>query len=264
MDLMQPMAAYRAIRVRAEGGVCHITLARPETGNTINRTLVDEIGHALDTHEASAAIVVLEASPEVFCLGADFQGIAHDQQTGMELQNHVPEPLYDLWLRLATGPFVSVAHVRGKVNAGGIGFVAACDVVLCDESAVFSLSEMMFGLVPACVLPFLIGRIGFARANYLTLGTQSLPARQALQWGLVDACDENSENLLRKHLLRLARLSKPAIARYKRYAAELDGSCAQTKTAAVRANLAAFSDPVNLANISRYVATGRFPWEHGS
>lgn len=101
--------------------------------------------------------------------------------------------MYDLWLRLATGPYVTISHVRGKANAGGLGFVAASDIVLANETAQFSLSELLFGLYPACVLLFLIRRIGFQRAHYFTLMTQPISAKQACEWGLVDACEPLSE-----------------------------------------------------------------------
>jgi polyketide biosynthesis enoyl-CoA hydratase PksH len=264
MGVLTPTPGYSAIQVQLEAEVCFIRLCRPEAGNCINRTLIDDVGRALETHEAQARVVVLEGSPEVFCLGADFKAVHERARGGAAQQEQEPEMLYALWRRLAEGPYVSVAHVRGKVNAGGLGFVAACDVVLSDDKATFSLSEMLFGLLPACVLPFLVRRIGFPKANYLTIGTHPITARQAEQWGLVDAVEENSENLLRKHLLRLRRLTKPAIARYKRYATQLDTRIAQCQPAAVRSNIEVFSDPANMQAISRYVTTGRFPWEAGS
>jgi polyketide biosynthesis enoyl-CoA hydratase PksH len=264
MGVMQAGQDYRAIRVRIDGSVCTITLALPETGNPISRVLIEEIGRALDAHAARATVVVLEGAPEVFCIGADFKGMERDLQAGAVLSDHVPEPTYALWQRLATGPFISLAYVRGKVNAGGVGLVAACDVVLGDESAVFSLSEMMFGLTPACVMPFLARRIGLAKANYMTLSTQPVPAAQALAWGLLDACDSDGARLLRKHLLRLTRLSKASIVRHKQYSNALETSVDSAKALALQTNIAAFSDPVNLDNIGRYVATGRFPWEAGA
>jgi polyketide biosynthesis enoyl-CoA hydratase PksH len=120
---------------------------------------------------------------------------------------------------------------------------------------------LLFGLMPACVLPFLVRRVGFAKANYMTVMTQPVPAEQAQQWGLVDACDANSENLLRKQLLRLRRLDKDAIARYKRYASSLDDGLRASRLKALEANVEVFSDPDNLQKISRYVKTGKFPWD---
>lgn len=264
MDLSMTGSLYQSIAVRFEAEVCTISMNQGASGNTITRVLIDEIGHALQECETSARIVVLEGTPDVFCSGADFQGIARNRALGGALADHVPDAMYEVWRRLACGPFISVAHVRGKATAGGIGFVAACDIVLAEEKAMFSLSEMLFGLTPACVMPFLMRRIGLARANYLTLGTQAIGARVAEQWGLVDAVEEHSENLLRKQLLRLKRLSKAAIVRHKQYTNGLDDSFARAKPAALRTNVEAFSDPQNLAHIDRYVATGRFPWEAGA
>lgn len=214
----------------------------------------------LDQVEESCHIVVLQGLPTVFCFGADFRQISQEMAAG-GVASQDPQPLYDLWLRLATGPFISVAQVRGKVNAGGVGFVAACDIVLADESVVFSLSELLFGLFPACVLPFLMRRIGHARAHGMTLMTQPVPVQQAKDWGLVDVCEANAEALLHKQLLRLRRLGKPAVAHYKRYMNQLSDTLAASRPLALEANKAIFSDPHNLHKIQRYVDTGKFPWE---
>ena len=255
MALVKP--PYERLRVRFDEQICFIQLHRPEADNAIDQQLIDECSEALRHCEHAASVVVLEGLPEVFCSGADFHEIAH--RPDGEAQD--PRSLYDLWRRLARGPYVTVAHVRGRVNAGGVGFVAACDIVLSDEKATFGLSELLFGLMPACVMPFLIRRTGFARANYLALSTRPVSARQAQTWGLVDACEAGSDSLLRAHLLRLRRLDKRAIARYKQYASDVEDGLERSEQAAVRANLDAFTDASNLANISRFATTGRFPWD---
>jgi polyketide biosynthesis enoyl-CoA hydratase PksH len=261
MDIVKQTAAYETVRVRFEQDACFIQIHRPHANNTINERLVRECREVLGLCEESIKIVVLEGSPEVFCFGADFKEIEQGADGRRLPRPQDAAALYDLWLQLAGGPYVTIAHVRGKANAGGIGFVAACDLVLCEEKAVFSLSELLFGLMPACVLPFLIRRVGVAKANVMALTTQSISARQAQEWGLVDAREDNSENLLRKQLLRLRRLSKASIADYKYYVGTLDDALVRAKPDAVQANLQVFSDPRNLERISRYVKTGLFPWE---
>ncbi|NOZ52784.1 MAG: enoyl-CoA hydratase/isomerase [Gammaproteobacteria bacterium] len=246
---------YHAIQVKVDEPVCYLRLYRPEAGNTINAQLIQECCHALKSYAQLCSIVVLEGLPEVFCYGADFQDI---KKNGKEQD---PEPLYNLWTELATGDYISVAHVRGKTNAGGVGFVSACDIVLADETASFSLSELLFGLFPACVLPFLIRRIGYNKAHYMTLLNKPISVQQALSWGLVDACESNSVSLLRKHLLRLRRISKTSIAKYKNYMLSLNDSIIQSKHQAIQANSEMFSDIDNREKINRYVQTGKFPWE---
>jgi polyketide biosynthesis enoyl-CoA hydratase PksH len=251
---------YQTIKVRFQDSICFLQFNRPEANNTINDLLIEECHHVLAMCEEAITIIVLEGSPEVFCFGADFQGI-HEQIASGKKSESSPEPLYDLWLKLATGPHITISHVRGKANAGGVGFVAASDIVLANETAQFSLSELLFGLFPACVLPFLIRRVGFQKAHYLTLSTQPISVQQGHTWGLVDAYEAQSESLLRKQLLRCRRLSKTGIMRYKRYMSELDNSLLQSKSLALAANQEIFSDPRNLEGIFSYIDKGKFPWE---
>lgn len=253
--------SYATLRVRSDEGVCFVQIYRPDAANAIDACLIDELGAVLRACEADAKVVVLEGLHDVFCSGADFREIRMHLDDGLAPDERHPGLLYELWRRLAHGPYISIAHVRGRASAGGVGFVAACDLVLCDERATFSLSELLFGVMPACVQPFLVRRIGVAKANYMTLTTQPVPAAQAAAWGLADVCDANVDDVLRMHLLRLRRLDPAAIARYKRYAAVLDRSLAEAKQHAVAANIEVFSDPRNLRNITRFVTTGRFPWE---
>lgn len=249
------------LKVRVEEDIGYIQLYRPEHNNTLNSLMVDEMTEVLSAFENTVKVVVLEGLPEVFCFGADFKQISQEISEGAGNPVNDPGKLYDLWLKLATGPFATVAHVRGKVNAGGVGFVAACDVVLAQQDATFSLSELLFGLIPACVLPFLIRRMGYPKANYLTVMTQPINASQAHDWGLVDVVGANSEQLLRKQLLRLRLLSSSGVGSYKRYLNDLDDSLLAAREKAIRANQEAFNNQENLDNITRYVNTGRFPWE---
>ena len=251
---------YETIKVEFQESVCFLRIDRPLENNTISDQLVAECNEVLTACEELATVVVLSGSPEVFCFGADFKDIAGTAATGRE-QTAGPEPLYDLWLRLATGPYVTISHVRGKANAGGVGFVAASDIVIADVTAQFSLSELLFGLYPACVLPFLIRRIGFQKAHYFTLMTQPISAKLACEWGLVDVCEANSEVALRRHLQRFRRLSKTAVRRYKDYMGRIDMPLLVLKAPAVVANRQMFSDAGNLLAIARYVDEGVFPWE---
>ncbi len=250
---------YKTIKVRFDERICFLQFNRPEADNTINELMIEECGQVLEACEESITVIVLEGLPEVFCLGADFSEIGRELKKEQTEPN--PEPLYELWLKLTAGPYITIAHVRGKANAGGIGFVAACDITLADDNAVFSLSELLFGLFPACVLPFLIRRIGFQKAHYLTLTTTPIPVRRAHEWGLIDAYESESDSLVRKHLLRLRRLSKTGILRYKRYMNRLYDLPLQSQSEAVKANKEIFSDPHNLEGIARYITEGKFPWE---
>jgi len=258
---------YQTLRVRVAESICFVQISRPQANNTINRKLIEEFTRILDFCEREMTAVVIEGLPEVFCCGADFAEIQDPNRGGepeafsAQGDAEVPARLYDLWARLTSDPYVVIAHVRGRAIAGGVGFVAASDIVVAGGSATFSLSELLFGLMPACVLPFLVRRIGFQRAHYMTVSAQPIGVSPAASWGLVDVYEEDSEPLLRKQLLRVRCLSKTAIGRYKRYSSSLRGSMTRERQAALAANREVFSDPVNIASIRRYVETGALPWE---
>jgi polyketide biosynthesis enoyl-CoA hydratase PksH len=261
MGIVSAPQSYDTLQVRFQAEICFIQIHRPAANNTIDARLIEEFAAVLDLCEREIKIVVIEGLPEVFCFGADFKAIQHSFAAGDVLRRLDPRPMYKVWLRLASGPYITVAHVRGQANAGGIGFVAACDLVLCEEKATFSLSELLFGLMPACVLPFLMRRLGFARANYLTLMTEPITASCAREWGLVDEYAADSQNLLRRKLLRLRRLPKTGIQRYKRYMNTLNDSLTTAMPKALEANIEVFSDTANLEKIARFATTGQFPWE---
>jgi 3-carboxymethyl-3-hydroxy-acyl-[acp] dehydratase len=248
------------LKVRLESDVGYLQIYRPDANNTINDELIKECHLVLDEFRQSAKIVVVEGLPQVFCFGADFKGMVEHAQNENS-SSHKPNDLYQLWLTLAQGPFVSIAKVEGKVNAGGVGFVCACDIVLSHESVMFSLSELLFSLMPACVMPFLIQKVGRQKAHYMTLMTMPVSAKLAHDMGLVDMVGGDADELLRRHLLRLSRLTKTGITRYKDYLNSLDSYLSESQNKAIMANQQVFSDTQNLEKIVRYVNTGLFPWE---
>jgi enoyl-CoA hydratase/carnithine racemase len=250
-----------ALTARQQDTTWHVRLHRPEADNAIDAAMVAELTDVLGKASASSAtVVVVEGLPEVFCVGADF-GVISDAARRGESTAFDPELMFELFHRLAFSEVFTVAHVRGRANAGGVGIAASCDVVLAEERATFGLSELLFGLIPAVVMPFLIRRIGFQRAHYLAGTTQTVNATQAAEWGLVDAVGPDSATLVRTHLRRLELLSKRAVARYKAYAAELRPITAPDKELALRTNREVFTDPANIDAIRRYAEKGLLPWE---
>lgn len=240
-----------SVELRQVGTIWRARLLRPEIDAALVHALRDVVAQC---EAGQGTVLVLEGGAEAFCVGGDLQATAGGG-------DYDPAPLYDLWQRLSDGPFVSVALVRGRATAGGVGLAACCDIVLADRTANFSLPEMLFGLHPACVMPFLMRRVGAQLAHYLTLTTMPLNAAAALSCGLADAIDDDAEPLLRSHLVRLRRLSRDGVAGYKAHRARQDDSISRSRDAALAANRAMFADPVVRENISRYVTAAKFPWE---
>ena len=206
------------IKVNNKKEILRIQLYRPEANNTINSILIEELITTLESadNEEAIKIVILEGLPEIFCFGADFKQIA--SATDKAFYQGIEEGhYYRLLEQISQGSYISIASVRGKVNAGGVGIVSACDLVAADFTASFSLSELLFGLLPAQVMPLLIRRIGFQHAYRMTILTQPVNAKTAYRWGLIDEIDEIVTEPVRKMILRCKHLKKRHIQTLKSF-----------------------------------------------
>lgn len=249
------------LNIEIDNKICYIQIFRPNDKNSINKEVIEDLNYVFEKYVTEITIFVISGTKEFFCNGSDLNEVNKDnkesQMTGESERN-----LYNIWLKMLSGPYIVISHVKGITNAGGIGFLAASDIVIADDTATFSLSELLFGLYPAMVLPFLIRKIGHQRAKYLTLITNKISVQQAYSWGLVDAYDKNSDLLLKKHLMRLKCLRKDAIYNYKKYMNKITDSLEnEIADIALNENKKIFLDEDNINSIKRYVEDGLLPWE---
>jgi hypothetical protein len=117
--------------------------------------------------DCGGSAVVLRGSSEVFCEGMDLE----EFDTAPEVRSGLEE--YAACLEaLRTYPRATIAVVEGRAFAGGIGLVAACDLALSSEEATFGLSELLFGMMPAVVFPFLLERVRPQKARLWALAAR--------------------------------------------------------------------------------------------
>ncbi|MFP2901909.1 MULTISPECIES: enoyl-CoA hydratase-related protein [Corallococcus] len=210
----------QTLRVDAADGVVTVTLHRPEARNSINAVLLEELHAVLDAVEADARqqLIVLKGQPGTFCTGMDFDEVStlRPDATAAE-QEVLTRPYMRLLRRMATMSRVIISHVDGEVLAGGVGFVAASDLVVATPRSRFSLSEVLWGLMPAMVIPYLIRRVGYQPAYRMALTTQPVSAEAALGMNLVDEVSDSPEAALRRLKARLSRVQPATVGNLKRY-----------------------------------------------
>jgi methylglutaconyl-CoA hydratase len=76
-----------------------------------------------------------------------------------------------------------VAKVQGDCYAGGMGLVAACDIIVAAEEASFCLSEVKLGLIPATISPYVIKAMGENASRRYFLTAERFGAQEALRIG---------------------------------------------------------------------------------
>ena len=251
---------YQTLHVRAEPDVLWITIDRPEQQNAINGTLLAELQAALDQAEKllSCRLVVIQGRPGVFCTGMDFADATSSPEN---VAARGGAEFFGLLKRLTAIPRVVVSVVDGRAAGGGVGIAAASDLVYATPRSTFSLPEALWGLLPCCVLPFLIRRVGFQPASAMSLSTMPVTAEQAHQAHLADQLAEKPELLIRRLRQRVSKLDDGTIAAMKRYLRQLWFLSEEMEHAAVGEFTRLMSSPVVRERISGFATSQVFPWE---
>lgn len=169
-------------------GLGWITLDRPEVRNALSGELMEAIGEAVDAFEADdsvRALVIAGAGP-AFCAGADLRSMRSSRDSSDDANRADARRMGGLFHRVASCRKPVLARVHGPAIGGGVGLMAACDIVIAAAGTRFQFSEVRLGIVPAVISPFCIRRLGPVVARRLFLTGEAIDANTALGYGLVD------------------------------------------------------------------------------
>ena len=183
------------IEAQVRDGLGWITLTRPEVRNALSSELMEAVGHAIDAFEKDhgvRALVIAGAGP-AFCAGADLRGMRSSRDASDDANRNDAHRMGGLFHRIAACEKPVLARVHGPAIGGGVGLMAACDIVIAAESTRFQFSEVRLGIVPAVISPFCIRRLGSVTAKRLFLTGEPIDARTALDYGLVDIVAPDAE-----------------------------------------------------------------------
>ena len=199
-----------ALRIERDDDVLRITLARPETRNAFDATVIAELAEAfVDVGKARA--VVLAGDGPSFCAGADIewmrQSIALTQDENVADANALRRMLD----AIDTCPAPVIALVQGHALGGGAGLVATADIAVAHERAVFGFSEVKLGITPAVISPYVLRKIGESAARRYFVTGERFDAPTALRIGLVHEVATDLEAALAALLaeLRTAARARP-------------------------------------------------------
>jgi methylglutaconyl-CoA hydratase len=208
-----------------ERGVARLTLARPEKHNALSAEMIDALTEAAYDlgRNANVRVVVLAGEGASFCAGGDLGWMRAQFDTTRAGRIVEARRLAMLFKALNELPKPLIARVHGNAFGGGIGILSVCDMAIAAADARFGLTEVRLGIIPATISPYVIARIGEAKARPLFLSGKIIDAWQAYAAGLLsrvvpeEALDEAIESEVR-HLLAA---SPEAAARAKALARSL-------------------------------------------
>ena len=180
------MSSYKTIELTKENGVFTIWLNRPEMHNAFDETMLRELTNCFETLDPTALCVILRGKGKSFCAGVDLNWMKSAAQNSYE-QNYAESlALSKCFLAIYNCPKPTIAAVHGVALGGANGLLSACDLAYCTDDATFSLSEVKIGIVPACISPYVIKRVGEFGAKELMLTGRRIKGKEAEHFRLVN------------------------------------------------------------------------------
>lgn len=193
--------------------VLWLTLNRPDVHNAMNAAMTDALTDALRAASGDGnlrAVVITAAGDRSFCSGADLK----ESAGGMFLSRDGTNPIADVIRAIEICDKIVIARINGRVLAGGLGLIAACDLAYAANHAEFSLPEVRVGLFPAMVAAKLLTRIPPGRLHEMAYLGQPFIAAEAERMGLVNRTAPSAalDAVIEEVLARLRQNAPGAIA----------------------------------------------------
>jgi 2-(1,2-epoxy-1,2-dihydrophenyl)acetyl-CoA isomerase len=204
------VASHETVDVTGDGSAARILLNRPDALNAWNEQFGRDLLDAVTTVSEADSVraVLITGSGRGFSSGADLkeQRGSNDGELP-DLSARLKEVYHPIITGLREMPKPVVAAVNGPAVGIGCSLALAADLIVAAESAYFLLAFVNIGLVPdGGSTAFLPARVGYARAAEMAMLGERVPARQALDWGLINevVSDDELEDTSTALLDRLA------------------------------------------------------------
>lgn len=205
-DTRKPWGEF--VTVAIEDGIAWITLNRPEKRNAIDPGIVYEMNAVLDAMEENdeAKVLVITGAGEAFSAGQDLKEYFRIPDAGPPLER---ERLYRAnaawqWRRMMYFPKPTIAMVNGWCFGGAFQVLIACDLAVAADEAVFGLSEINWGIIPAGIVTKSVAEVMRQRdALYYIMTGETFDGKRAKELGLVNISVPRAE--LRERTIKLAQ-----------------------------------------------------------
>ncbi len=203
---------YTTLLTDLSNGIFTITINRPDKLNALNKTVIEELGAAIEEVYKNPEIksaVITGSGPKAFVAGAD---ISEFTSLGRKGGTALAEKGQDLvFSKIENSPKPIVAAVNGFALGGGCELCMACHFRIASDNAKFGQPEVNLGLIPGYGgTQRLTQLIGKGKAMELMMTGNMIDAIEAKQLGLLNHVT-TADTLLEKakELLQLINTKAP-------------------------------------------------------
>jgi methylglutaconyl-CoA hydratase len=186
--MKEGMSDYQTLQVSVDSrGIMTVAMNRPDIRNAFNEVVIEELARAFgaDALQPHVKAIILKGNGPAFCAGGDLNWMKKSVELDYESNLRDTRTLTQMFATMNECSKPVIGPVHGAAIGGGVGLVSICDIVIASAETQFSLSEVRLGIVPACIGPFVISKVGASQARNLFVSAERFLAPRAKEIGLV-------------------------------------------------------------------------------
>jgi methylglutaconyl-CoA hydratase len=168
-------------------GIATLRLNRPDQHNAMSAGMIAELSDAAAGlgQNPAVRVVVLTGTGASFCAGGDLNWMREQMAGDAAARSEAANSIASMLQALNTLPKPMIGRVQGNAFGGGVGLACVCDVVVADDTALFGLTETRLGMIPATIGPYVIARMGEAKARRVFMSSRRFDCAEAVDLGIV-------------------------------------------------------------------------------
>ena len=183
-----------------ERGVVSLTLNRPEKRNALSAKMIEELTDFTSMLTPDTRAVVVQGAGKLFCAGGDLDWMNNQIKADRRTRISEARKLAMMLKALNEIPVPLIGKLHGAAYGGGVGLACVCDFVISSSNVKFGFTETRLGLIPSTIGPYVVGKMGEAKAREVFMSGQTFNEVEAKKLNIVSKISENLDQSVESHL----------------------------------------------------------------
>ena len=181
-------------------GVVSLTLNRPEKRNALSAKMIEELTDFTSMLTPDTRAVVIQGAGKLFCAGGDLDWMNNQIKADRLTRISEARKLAMMLRALNEIPVPLIGKLHGAAYGGGVGLACVCDFVISSSNVKFGFTETRLGLIPSTIGPYVVGKMGEAKAREVFMSGQIFNEVEAKKLNIVSEISENLDQSVESHL----------------------------------------------------------------
>ena len=198
-----------------ERGVVTLTLNRPEKRNALSEKMIDELTSFTVSLSPDIRIVIIQGAGNLFCAGGDLEWMKAQIKADRTTRIAAARKLALMLKALDELPVPLIAKVHGAAYGGGVGLACVCDFVISSSNVKFGFTETRLGLIPSTIGPYVVGKMGEAKAREVFMSAKIFSEVDAKRLNIVSEISDDLDQSVEDQIIPYLKTAPKAVSEAK-------------------------------------------------